>query len=339
MKRLLFVLAVACIGKFSSAQEAYLSKSFKSENIKSVESVTSGGNISVEKANGEQRVDVYVRSNQWKKELSKEEIQKRMELYDLTVSVEGSKLYATAKPKKRNMNWKEGLSISFKIYVDKDIESNLTTSGGNIDLRGISGEQDATTSGGNITVMDVKGKVKGTTSGGNVSVENSGNDIELVTSGGNVHANNCNGEIKLTTSGGNVDLGTLNGNINAATSGGNVRGHGVKGDLRAHTSGGNVDLYDLACNVSAGTSGGDVRVAITEPGKFVKLGNSGGKIELELPANKGYDFDLSANKIKTNGLANFSGKVEDDQLRGTVNGGGTLVTVDAGSSRLVLTMK
>lgn len=339
MKRLLFVLAITCIGKFSLAQEAYLTRSFKSENIKSVESVTSGGNISIEKATDGPRVEVYVQASSWKKTLSKEEIEKRMELYDLTVAVDGSKLSAIAKPRKRNMNWKEGLSISFKIYVEKEIESNLTTSGGNIDLRGISGEQEATTSGGNITVNDVKGKVKGITSGGNVSVDNSGNDIELITSGGNVHANNCMGEIKLTTSGGNVDLGTLNGNINAATSGGNVKGHGVKGDLKAHTSGGNVDLYDLACNVTAGTSGGDVRVAITEPGKFVKLGNSGGKIELELPAGKGYDFDLNADKIKTNGLVNFSGKVEDDQLRGKVNGGGTMVTVDAGSSRLVLTMK
>lgn len=338
MKRVLSFLAIACLSKFATAQDPYMSKSFKSDNISVVESVTSGGNISLEKSSGDQHVDVYVKGNNNNKILPKDEIEKRLELYDLTVSVEGGKLKAIAKPKKRNMNWKEGLSISFKIYVDKQISSNLTTSGGNIDLAGLSGSQNATTSGGNINVDNVSGKVRGVTSGGNVSVINSSDDIELTTSGGNVHANNCHGAIRLSTSGGNVDLTKLDGEIKATTSGGDVKGSDVKGELSAHTSGGNVNLYDLACNLTAGTSGGNVRVAVREPGKFIKLGNSGGNIDLQLPAGKGYDFDLSADKIKTDGLVNFSGKASDDELRGTVNGGGTSVTVNGGS-RVTLSIK
>lgn len=342
MKRLLLILSITGFSKLASAQEAFLTKSFKNESVKEVESVTSGGNISVEQvAAGEQRVEVYIwPSNRNKQSLSKDEIQKRLdEMYDLTVTVTANKLKAIAKPKQRNMNWKNGLSISFKIFVDKNVNSELTTSGGNIDLRSISGNQDVTTSGGNITADHVKGKLKGVTSGGNINVTDSDDDIELTTSGGNVDASNCNGSIKLSTSGGNVVLMNLSGNVSATTSGGDVRANDVRGDLGAHTSGGNVNLVNLACNLTAGTSGGDVKVAIKEPGKFIKLGNSGGKIELELPAGKGYDFDLSGDKIKTDGLANFSGKVEDDQLTGTVNGGGTKVTANAGGSKIVLTFK
>jgi DUF4097 and DUF4098 domain-containing protein YvlB len=342
MKKLLLILSVTCCSNMLLAQEAFLIKNFKGGAVKEVESTTSGGNISVESVSGDQqRVEVFIwPSNRNKGALSKEEIQKRLdELYDLTVEVTGSKLTAVAKPKQRNMNWKNGLSISFKIFVNKEVATELTTSGGNIDLRAISGVQKITTSGGNLVVDNVQGKLKGVTSGGNIAVKDSHDDIDLTTSGGNIDANNCTGKIRLSTSGGNVFLATMSGDVTATTSGGDVRANDIKGELDTHTSGGNVNLAGLACNVTAGTSGGDVRVAVNEPGKFIKLSNSGGKIELELPAGKGYDFDLSGDKIKTEGLVNFSGKVEDDQLRGTVNGGGTKVTANAGGSKIVLTFK
>ena len=342
MKKLLLILSVICCSNMLMAQEAFLIKNFKGDAVKEVESTTSGGNISVEStAADQQRVEVFIwASNRNKGSLSKEEIQKRLdELYDLTVEVSGNKLTAVAKPKHQNMNWKNGLSISFKIFVNNEVATELTTSGGNIDLKAISGVQKITTSGGNLVVDNVKGKLKGVTSGGNINVKDSDDDIDLTTSGGNVDANNCTGKIRLSTSGGNVFLVNLNGDVSATTSGGDLKANDIKGELEAHTSGGNVNLAGLACNVTAGTSGGDVRVAVNEPGKFIKLSNSGGKIELELPAGKGYDFDLSGDKIKTEGLVNFNGKVEDDQLRGTVNGGGTKVTANAGGSKIVLTFK
>jgi hypothetical protein len=342
MKKLMLILSVTCLSNVLSAQEAFLIRNFKGASVKEVESTTSGGNISVESVAGDQqRVEVFIwPSNRNKGSLSKDEIQKRLdELYNLKVEVSGNKLTAVAKPKRQNMNWKEGLSISFKIYVNKEVASNLTTSGGNINLIAISGDQDVTTSGGNIIADHVKGKLKGVTSGGNIEVKDSDDNIDLTTSGGNVNADNCTGTIKLSTSGGNVILMDMSGNVSATTSGGDVRANDIRGDLSAHTSGGNVNLVDLACNLTAGTSGGDVKVSVKEPGKFIKLGNSGGKIELELPAGKGYDFDLSGDKIKTNGLVNFNGKVEDDQLTGTINGGGTKVTANAGGSKIVLTFK
>ncbi len=342
MKKLMMILSVTCFSNMLLAQEAFLIKNFKGEAVKEVESTTSGGNISVESVAGEQqRVEVFISpSNRSKGSLTKDEIQKKLdELYDLTVEVAGNKLTAIAKSKHRNMNWKNGLSISFKIFVNKDITSNLTTSGGNIDLRAISGDQKITTSGGNLMVDHVKGKLKGITSGGNIEVKDSDDDIDLTTSGGNIDANNCTGKIRLSTSGGNVFLVNMSGDVTATTSGGDVKANDVRGELSAHTSGGNVNLADLACNLTAGTSGGDVKVAIKDPGKFIKLSNSGGKIELQLPAGKGYDFDLSGDKIKTEGLVNFSGKVEDDQLKGTINGGGTKVTANAGGSKIILTLK
>ena len=43
-------------------------------------------------------------------------------------------LIITSKRKKNNNDWKNGLSISFAVYVPENIASNLSTSGGNISI-------------------------------------------------------------------------------------------------------------------------------------------------------------------------------------------------------------
>ncbi|MEP7142388.1 MAG: DUF4097 family beta strand repeat-containing protein [Ferruginibacter sp.] len=348
MKKTILILLISCtvstlFAQNDSKQDAFLTKSLAGQSVKQVEVETSGGNITVEStAVGQERVEVFIWPSGRNKgaSVSKEEIQKRLdELYDLKIAVADNQLTAIAKPKKRNMNWKNGLSISFKVFLAKDVSTHLTTSGGNIDLRALSGEQKITTSGGNLTIDNVKGKLRGTTSGGNIYVKNSDDNIDLTTSGGDIEANNCTGGIKLVTSGGSILLTDLNGNVDATTSGGNVRANDIRGELEASTSGGNINLLALSCNVSTSTSGGNIRVAMNDPSKFIKIRNSGGKIELELPSGKGYDLDLSGDKIKTGNLANFSGKVEDDRVNGKLNGGGTQVTADAGGGRLILTLK
>lgn len=348
MKKIFLSLLVLSLGNLLIAQDEgrqqpYQVKSLAGESVRQVEIETSGGNITVENIAAEQpRIEVFVWPSNRRKgtTLSKEEIQKKLdEFYDLRIGVNDNKLTATARSKSRKWDSKNALSISFKVFVTRNVSTNLTTSGGNIKLTDLSGEQKITTSGGNLVIDKVRGKLKGSTSGGNILVNNSDENINLVTSGGNVEARKCTGEVKLVTSGGNIVLHDLKGNIEATTSGGNVEANGIGGDLEATTSGGNIDLTALACNLSTATSGGDIRVILSEAKSFVKINNSSGNIELQIPAGKGYDLDLSASKIKTTNLANFNGKTEDDEMNGTINGGGTKLRVDAGSGRINLTLK
>ena len=134
-------------------------------------------------------------------------------------------------------------------------------------------------------------------------------------------------------------LANLSGKTEAVTSGGNVDGNIVSGELEASTSGGNVQLKSISGDLSASTSGGNVSVDVKEPGKMIKIRNSGGDIALVLPAGKGYDLDLAANKIKTNNLGNFTGRTTEDEMTGTLNGGGSKVTVDGRDGRLTVTFK
>ncbi len=344
MKKILMSLLVLSTAAATQAQDnktPFMTKSFPASSVKSVESTTSGGNISVSgTATTNATVEVYIQSGNSRKTYTNDEIKKKLdEEWELTVAVEGQKLVARAKRKKNYDNWNNSLSISFKITSPKSTNTNLTTSGGNITLNSLQGNQDFTTSGGNLNVEDVSGKLKGRTSGGNINVKNASEYIDLVTSGGNIDAESCNGEIKLSTSGGNVMLSQLKGNIDATTSGGSVKGESISGELEAHTSGGNVRLSDLSCSVTASTSGGSIDVSIKEAVKFVKLSNSGGNIDLQLPANKGYDLHVSGSKVKTQNLSNFKGDVEEDEIDGVVNGGGIAVNVRASSGRVSVSLK
>jgi len=346
MKKLLSLFLMVSIGLAVQAQKdgesPFMTKSFGNQSIKKVKSETSGGNITVTSVPAaEARVEVYVHTSDGRnKSLSKDEIQKRLtEDYDLTVAVSGNELSTIARSKKRNLDWKKALSISFKIFVPREISTDLTTSGGNISLSDLAGTQEFTTSGGNLVVEKIKGKINGTTSGGNIVVSNCDNDIDLTTSGGNVTADKCTGKMKLVTSGGNVKMTALNGEVDASTSGGNVVASDIHGELEAHTSGGNVNMRDLACSVETSTSGGHIEVAIVELGKYVKVSNSGGNIDIQLPANKGLNLKITGDKVKMDKLENFSGTIEEDEVNGKLNGGGTEVTVRGGSGRVNLRWK
>jgi len=346
MKKHFLIFLLAALQLSIKAQdkwnkEPYMTKSLSSESIKDVEAQTSGGSISVSGVNvSEAKIEVYVSSNNNRNELSKEEIQQRLnEMYNLTISVANNKLIATAKAKERITDWKKALNISFKIFVPKNVSTDLSTSGGSISLMNVSGNQNFSTSGGSLNVDNVSGKVDGRTSGGSINLENSKDDIELTTSGGSINAKNCDGKLRLSTSGGSLDLKDLKGDIRATTSGGSVVGRNVEGELIAHTSGGSIHLSDLSCSLETSTSGGNIDVSIRQLGKYVKISNSAGNIDLELPKGKGMNLDLSGDKIKTDHLDNFNGKVDDDEVNGKLNGGGVTVKVDAGSGRIYLALK
>ena len=344
-KYFLFLLVVflqlTVMAQFKSDKEPLVTKSLSNESVKNVEVQTSGGSISVSGvAASEARIEVYVSPNNNKNNLSKEEIQQRLnEKYDLSISVANNRLTATAKSKERITDWRNALNISFKVFVPKNVSTDLSTSGGSIGLNNLSGDLKFSTSGGSLNLDNVSGKVDGRTSGGSIDLENSKDDIDLTTSGGSIVAKNCDGKLRLSTSGGSLDLKDLRGEIKATTSGGSVMGRNVEGELIAHTSGGSIHLNDLSCSLETSTSGGNIDVSIKQLGKYIKISNSAGNIDLELPKGKGMDLDLSADKIKTDHLDNFNGKMNDDEVNGKLNGGGILVRVEAGSGRIYLTLK
>jgi hypothetical protein len=326
-----FILAASCLALQAQNSESdylYTTKSFKDASPKKINAGTSHGNISVSDVPASQtRVVVYVRSNKGDQDLSKQEIQKKLdEYYSLEISLSGDVLNVVARQKKDILFNEPGLSISFQIYVPKAASSVLKTSHGNIDLTGLQGNQDAETSHGNVTISKITGKVVGQTSHGNVSVTDCNNDIDVNTDHGDVTGTNCQGTIKLITSHGNIDLKDLKGKVRAATEHGNVSGNTISGELTGSTSHGDVNLDDMSCSVNASTDHGNISLtAVNVTGEIV-MNNNNGNISLELPKGKGLDLNLQGRDVSIDGMQNFNGSKSKNLVQGTTNGGGIKVS-------------
>jgi hypothetical protein len=165
------------------------------------------------------------------------------------------------------------------------------------------------TSGGDVAVSNLAGKVDGETSGGDVSIDHVEGTSTLGTSGGNIHVESVKGDVKAETSGGNVKVKNVVGSVNGETSGGNISAEDVDGKVRLETSGGDVMIKVRGANkgIHAETSGGNVTIMISKnAGAVIDAGTSGGEVVCDLPVM-------------------VSGKISEDRVKGTVNGGGELI--------------
>ncbi len=237
---------------------------------------TSGGDITVHSAPGDQVRIVARQTIRAKTEAEADEILAKLEL---TLEQQGNDVVAKAKYPGRGGFTFSGIwppvSVSFEVTVPEQYHLDLRTSGGDIVAGNLQGKVAAHTSGGDVTLGRIDGEVQAHTSGG---------DIEV---GG------AAGAVKLHTSGGDIEIGAVAATVDASTSGGDIQARfegGPGADCSFRTSGGDVDVEvgaAAAFRLDASTSGGDVKtrnltVAVESGGygksKLVGAVNGGGPL-------------------------------------------------------------
>ncbi len=168
---------------------------------------------------------------------------------------------------------------------------------------------DIKTSGGNVTIASLQGEVRGSTSGGSVTV------------------NAVKGMVVLHTSGGSVNAKNLEGSCEAKTSGGSINLENIKGSTLATTSGGNLGLSEIEGKIDAHTSGGNITARLHGSNEGILLRTSGGSITLEVPSSISADVDAttSGGSVRCDLPISIRGKMEEDELTGSINGGGNLI--------------
>ncbi|MBC7922230.1 MAG: DUF4097 family beta strand repeat protein [Ferruginibacter sp.] len=297
----------------------YLTKEFTLNGAGNLRVETSGGHIRVKGGSGsEVKVEMYARLNNGRdRDRNEGSVKEELEKYDVSITQEGNTVTAVAKRKSGFRNQNSRLSISFEITAPTRVASNLQTSGGHIQLAGLSGTQEAETSGGHIEAENLKG------------------NLNLHTSGGHITATNLNGNAQLETSGGHIRLAACDGKLDARTSGGHIDANDVSGELKVETSGGGISLKEIRGSVDAHTSGGSIHADVLELGRYLTLRTSGGGIDATIPSGKGLDLDLEGDRVRTT-LSNFNGTSEKDRIVGTMNGGGIPVKMSTSGSSVVL---
>lgn len=270
-------------------------------------SVNEGGDLFVDADAG------TIKINSWDKNevnivVEVEGSDSRAEKYSVEFRQEGNAVYVTGKVKDRSFfKWHVGnLDARYTINVPKKFNTNVKTSGGDVDSK------------------DLIGKVNYSTSGGNIDVEKIEGETVISTSGGNVNAHDIVGNVEAETSGGNVICENVKGNVDGSTSGGDVEVNYVDGRVKAGTSGGNVTIKVNGDNkgINAETSGGDIDIFVKDGiGADIDAETTGGSVDCDLPVT-------------------VRGKVRDSELHGKLNGGGNVIRANtSGGSIRIATLK
>jgi len=162
----------------------------------------------------------------------------------------------------------------------------VTTSGGDIRAGKIEGEGNLKTAGGDISVGSVNGSLTVNTSGGDISVETVAKSLEAKTAGGNINIGDVGGEARVSTSGGDIKVGKVSGKAALNTAGGDIELRGASGNVNAKTSGGDIRLQNISGSINARTAGGEVEAELIPSGKGgSKLTSSGGEVRLYIDEN------------------------------------------------------
>jgi len=235
---------------------------------------------------------------------------------DFDVSFDETARGVTVKIKQRGAmrrlfsRWFENDHTRITVQVPAKTDVRLSTSGGSVRVSRLTGVVDMHSSGGSLDVDAIEGNINGGTSGGSIRMRDVHGNIVANTSGGSITITDVRGGLRADTSGGGITIAEVSGELRASTSGGSVDVRGAGGRVEASSSGGGVTVRFATGNSSGGvvsSSGGSVRTEI-DPGAKISIDAtaSGGSVTSDVPVT-------------------IQGKVEQDSLRGDMNGGGPLL--------------
>lgn len=242
--------------------------------------------LKIEAQNGSVKIETWDKSEVYIKVLGNKKAKEKLEF---KFEEEDWGVYISSKRKDGfwSFNWGNSPRVRFEIMVPKSYNAKVSTSGGNIGVKNLTGNIEGKTSGGDLKLYDNVGKTNASTSGGDIIVKNSKGNTKATTSGGDISIIDFNGDLEVGTSGGDIEMKGGNAKIDASTSGGDVKldywGENLGIDLS--TSGGDITVYlpaDFNAKANLKTSGGDISCELTT-NNVVKISSS----RFEADLNKG----------------------------------------------------
>jgi len=301
----LLMMLLSCNAYTNDDKLPTITKSFDMDQPGTLITISSGGGIQVESHDQKKvEVQIYIRKNGKVLLPESPQIDEVLEGYDLEVEKNGSVITATAKRKSSTRRW-SNTGIYFKVYVPREMSCSVSSHGGSVKVKGVTGTHEISSSGGSVKIEDLSGSTEARSSGGSVKAQKLSGDTHLTSSGGSVSLEKSKGNVFARSSGGSVKLFDIHGDVDAESSGGGVRIEGEAGLVRAESHGGSVqvDVYGLAEEMHLQSSGGGVK-ALIRNGK-----------------NLGLDLDLKSTKVNIE-LEDFSGQVDKNHVKGSMNDGG-----------------
>ena len=147
--------------------------------------------------------------------------------------------------------------------------------------------------------------------------------VNLHTGDGKIDVSGLSGEIDVRSGDGSEDLEAVDGKLHAMTGDGRIRASGRFDELEVKTGDGHVEV-----RAAAGSS--------LASGWRLETGD--GNVMLEVPADLAADVDLHTGDghIDLEMPITTTGQLRQDEIRGKLNGGGSLLTIRTGDGSIHL---
>ena len=234
----------------------------------------SGGRLTIVNVNGNITVNSWdrheVKMKAMKRARAEDEDEARLLLEKTTVQFDRTEQgidIRTAAPKKPGRN--RNISVNYSLTVPKEIDLELKTVNGRVDVDDVSGAVDAKTTNGRIGLTGIVGTIQAKTTNGKIGL------LEVL---GPIRAKTTNGSIKAEVGG----SGEQQHEIRAATTNGGIEvtlPKGLKANLKASTVNGKIDS-DFPVTVK-GLISKSVDGAINGGGELIHLKTVNGSIRLK----------------------------------------------------------
>lgn len=140
---------------------------------------------------------------------------------------------------------------------------------------------------------------------------------------------------RIETSSGNIKLNGFGGDLELKTSSGDAAIEYANESKYANvtTSSGEIKLIDFTGDLDSRSQSGDIEVDYAKFNNKTNMRSSSGEIELTLPKDSqfGIKVNTSSGDIETDFSVAQSGKIDEDNLEGTVGNSSSQITIETSS--------
>jgi DUF4097 and DUF4098 domain-containing protein YvlB len=199
----------------------------------------------------------------------------------------------------------------------------------NVSVRDISVDYEIT--------VPVDTTVRAHSGSGNETIEGTHGNADVTTGSGDVRLSQLTGEIRLQTGSGNVRALEVAGPLRGGTGSGDVEVREIaSGDIDLHTGSGNVSVRGISGAFRGEAGSGNITAEGRQEGAW-EIRTGSGNVRVRLPANAGFDADISTSSgtldVGAPITMTVQGRVQESRKRivGKARGGGPVLTVRTGS--------
>lgn len=267
-----------------NAQKVLLQKtSFSKNSVGNIQASTISQDVTVvPDADREGYVEIFARD---RNHAGKDALlEKLYQYYNISITENNNQLNIRVESKKKSIPAVDNISFSFVIHTSKNVNSDINTVSGDVDVKELTGNQKINTVSGDIDYSHTKG------------------NINLSTVSGDASVNNVNGIGSFSSVSGDMDIAQLAGNTSIQTTSGDISISNINGDAKVNTVSGDVRVATVSGDISTTTTSGDIRIKLpSNAGYAVKFSTVSGDMNLN---------NFTLNKMQKS-KRNISGEIGD----------------------------